>query len=194
MNDLASLLSPGEPDEVRSAALNALRSFQDERVAKTLDELYASSTPAFRTKIRSVLFQRAAWAGPFLGQVVAGRLPADGIEISELTALAPLQDKRIDDLVRKKWGSVKQSTPEEKLAIVRRLNNDLRAGAGDPAAGKEQFKKHCATCHRLYDVGNSVGPELTTANRTDRDFLLTSAVDPSGAIRKEYLEIGRAHV
>jgi putative heme-binding domain-containing protein len=75
------------------------------------------------------------------------------------------------------------------LAEVRRLNNDLRAGAGDTAAGKQLFKKHCAACHQLFGEGTKVGPDLTTANRQDRDFLLVSLVDPNSAIRKEYVSV-----
>jgi putative heme-binding domain-containing protein len=70
---------------------------------------------------------------------------------------------------------------------MRRLNNDLNAGKGDPAAGKALFKKHCAACHQLFGEGEKVGPDLTTANRKDRDFLLASIVDPSAVIRPEYL-------
>jgi putative heme-binding domain-containing protein len=39
----------------------------------------------------------------------------------------------------------------------------------------------------LFSEGSAVGPELTFANRTDRDYLLVSLVDPSSVIRKEYL-------
>src|SRR5207248_1169187 len=42
-------------------------------------------------------------------------------------------------------------------------------------------------CHELFGEGEKVGPELTHANRTDKDFLLTSIVDPSAVIRKEFL-------
>src|SRR5262249_34201902 len=35
--------------------------------------------------------------------------------------------------------------------------------------------------------GGTLGPDLTHANRGDRDFLLVSLVDPSAVIRKEYL-------
>ena len=31
-----------------------------------------------------------------------------------------------------------------------------------------------------------MGPDLSYANRHDRDFLLVSLVDPSGVVRKEY--------
>ena len=42
-------------------------------------------------------------------------------------------------MVRKHWGVTRGATREERLAEVRRLNNDLRAGAGDPRAGAGSF-------------------------------------------------------
>jgi putative heme-binding domain-containing protein len=77
-------------------------------------------------------------------------------------------------------------TPEERLAEVRRLNNDLRAAAGDPTRGRRLFQEKCASCHRLHGAGEMIGPDLTFANRKDRDFLLVSLVDPSGVVRKEF--------
>ena len=49
------------------------------------------------------------------------------------------------------------------------------------------FNKHCAVCHQLFGEGTKLGPDLTFANRTDRDYLLVSIVDPSAVIRREYL-------
>ena len=66
------------------------------------------------------------------------------------------------------------------------MNNDLRAGTGDPTRGRRLFRDRCATCHRLQGEGETIGPDLTFANRKDRDFLLVSLVDPSGVVRKEY--------
>ena len=89
-------------------------------------------------------------------------------------------------MVRKHWGVTRGATREERLAEVRRLNNDLRAAPGDPARGRRLFHDRCATCHRLDGEGETIGPDLTYANRRDRDFLLVSLVDPSGIVRKEY--------
>src|SRR5205085_10556915 len=58
---------------------------------------------------------------------------------------------------------------------------------GDARTGREVFRKTCAVCHRLYDEGGQVGPELTHANRKDRDYLLVNIVDPSAVIRKEFM-------
>ncbi|HAW26880.1 MAG TPA: dehydrogenase, partial [Planctomycetaceae bacterium] len=48
-------------------------------------------------------------------------------------------------------------------------------------------KKQCAPCHKLFDSGKTIGPDLTKANRQDQSFLLVSIVDPNTQIRKEYL-------
>ncbi|MFN9853841.1 MAG: c-type cytochrome, partial [Planctomycetota bacterium] len=84
-------------------------------------------------------------------------------------------------------GRLASATPEEKLAEVRRLNNDWRAASGDRQRGNLLFDEHCASCHKLFGHGKEVGPELTSANRQDRDFLLVSIVDPSSVIRREYV-------
>ena len=70
---------------------------------------------------------------------------------------------------------------------MRRFNNDLRAGTGKPAAGKLLFEKNCGVCHQLFGHGNKIGPDLTTANRTDRAALLGNIVDPSAVIRREFM-------
>ena len=51
------------------------------------------------------------------------------------------------------------------------------------------FKEHCANCHKLFGEGEDIGPDLTTANRTDQDYLLLSTVDPSSYIRTDYLSV-----
>jgi putative heme-binding domain-containing protein len=130
---------------------------------------------------------RKPWAFALLKEVDAGRMAAKELTVDELRQVALLDDKQLNDLVRKHWGDIRSGTPEEKLAEMRRLNNDLRARSGNPAAGRLLFTKHCATCHQLYDEGNRIGPNLTFANRHDRDYLLVSLVDPSAVIRKEYV-------
>ena len=61
------------------------------------------------------------------------------------------------------------------------------SGPATRANGKVLFTKTCATCHTLFGEGNKVGPDLTGADRKNRDFLLTSIVDPSAYIRPEFV-------
>jgi len=49
------------------------------------------------------------------------------------------------------------------------------------------FKKVCANCHKLHGEGNSVGPDLTGAERKNRELLIRGIVDPAAAIREQYI-------
>jgi putative heme-binding domain-containing protein len=140
-----------------------------------------------RSRARAFLFSRKEWALAFLEGVDRGMYPGGEVAVEELRPLSLFKDKKLDERMRKHWGNVRPGTPEEKLAEVRRLTNDLRAGTGDAQAGRELYRKHCAACHRLFGEGEAVGPDLTHANRKDRDSLLVSIVDPSALIRKEYV-------
>jgi putative heme-binding domain-containing protein len=174
------------PSSVRSAALGALGRFEDESIARALLATYPRQVEAWRSQVRELLLSRASWARDYLAAVDRGALPAQEVTLDQLGRFAALQAPDLAALVRKHWGATRGATREERLAEVRRLNNDLRAAPGDPARGRRLFLDRCAICHRLHGEGETIGPDLTYANRQDRDFLLVSLVDPSGVVRKEY--------
>jgi len=184
---LLNLVGDGEPEAVQVAALEALQHFDREEIAAALLRHYPKMPSRLRARTSEVLLSRKAWAGAFLHEIDTGHFAAKDVPTEQLRVVALHRERSLDDLVRKHWGNIRPGTPEEKLAEMRRLSNDLRAGAGNPTVGRELFKKHCATCHKLFGEGEAIGPDLTHANRKDRDYLLVSAVDPSAVIRKEYL-------
>jgi putative membrane-bound dehydrogenase-like protein len=184
---LLKLLSASEPQPLQLAVLDALGQFDSEPIATALLDKLPSLEPPLRTKTCDVLLRRKPWAARLLAGVDAGTFAAAEISVDQLRLVALHGDKGLDALVKKHWGSVQGGTPEDRLAEMRRFNNDLRAGSGDAAAGKALFVRHCGTCHRLFGEGNQVGPELTHANRKNTDELLATLVSPSAVIRKEYL-------
>jgi putative membrane-bound dehydrogenase-like protein len=184
---LRDFIASGEPDAVRIAALAGWARIGADSEAAELIAQYQRFPSAVRGRLRSILLSRKSWAGLFLHAVDAGTIPANDFSPDELFSASAHHDKGIDALVRKHWGNIRSATPEEKLAVVRRYNNDLRASPGDIQNGRALFTKHCAACHKLNGEGETLGPDLTHANRGDRDFLLVSLVDPSAVIRKEYL-------
>jgi putative heme-binding domain-containing protein len=184
---LLKLIGGNEPEALQLATLGTLQRFDQEDISSALLRHYPKMSPRLRARTSEVLLCRKAWARGFLHEIDAGHFAAKNVPSEQLRIVALHKDRVLDDLVRKHWGNIRPGTPEEKLAEMRRLSNDLRAASGNPGAGHELFKKHCATCHKLYNEGESVGPELTHANRKDRDYLLVSIVDPSAVIRKEYL-------
>jgi putative heme-binding domain-containing protein len=166
--------------------MNALGRFEEQAIAATLLNAYPREGEAWRSRARDLLLSRSSWARSFLAAIDRGAVPAGDAALEELGRFAALATPDLAAQVRKRWGMSRGATREDRLAEVRRLNNDLRAARGDPERGRKLFRDRCANCHRLHGEGETIGPDLTHANRRDRDFLLVSLVDPSGVVRKEY--------
>lgn len=185
-----SWIAGSEVDEIKLAALEALQTLDTPAVATALLEVYPQLGASLRSRVRAALFSRKSGALALLGAVDAGKLAARDVAQAEIRGLAEFRHAEIDALVRKHWGKI-SPTPEDKLAVVRRFSNDLSLNRGKepgvPARGRLLFQQYCAACHVLFGEGGRIGPDLTTANRKDKDFFLTSLVDPSAVIRKEFL-------
>ena len=175
------------PESLQLAALDALPSFDLPELAAELVRRYARLGDRVKARVRQALLSRKVWTRTILREVDSGHLPATDFSVEQLRPVALHEDKELNELVRKHWGRMSGGTAEEKLAEMRRLNNDLNAGPGDLVRGHEIFTRVCGGCHSLFGEGGKIGPDLTTANRADREFLLGSIVDPSAAIRKEFL-------
>jgi putative membrane-bound dehydrogenase-like protein len=187
VDPLLALLSNGEPHEVQRAALDALATFDNPGIGDAVLQHYAHADSADRPHLAGILLARKDWARRFLAAIDQGEFPKEQVAVDQLRVVTLHADPELDALVKKHWGRVQSGTPEERLAEMRRINNDLRAGAGDLHAGKLLFAKHCGTCHKLHGEGNQIGPELTHANRKNTDELLATIVDPSAVVRREYL-------
>ncbi len=172
---------------IQISAVDALGTFDDPSVAQELARRYQSLPDRVRARARLALLNRKSWARELLSAVESGRIPSIDISHEQLGVIAIHKDPGLDERVRKIWGRVQGGSSEEKLAVMRRLNNDLNAGIGEPSRGRRLFVRLCAPCHALFGEGRAFGPDLTFANRTDREFLLASLVDPSAVIRREFL-------
>jgi putative membrane-bound dehydrogenase-like protein len=188
--DCVPLLLPllQTPDEARLAALiQVLGRFGGAETTQALLNAYPDLPDGLQSQVVDVLLRRPGSAVKLLEEVGAESISKDDISTSQLRAAAIHNDDRLNGLIHKLWGNIAPGTPEEQLATMRRFNNDLRAGSGEPARGKALFTRHCATCHVLFGEGGKVGPDLTTANRGDRAALLANIVAPSAVVRREYI-------
>jgi putative heme-binding domain-containing protein len=179
--------SSTEPEAVQSAALGGLFHFDENEVVDTVLARYSALPAASRPRAMDLMLARPAWAARVLDAVDAGKIPPADVTVEQLRRVTDFRDKTLDTRIANRWGKVTGGTPEEKLAEVRRFNNDLRAFPGNAVAGRVIFQNTCGVCHKLYDEGATVGPDLTHANRKDRDYLLVSIVDPSAVVRAEFL-------
>jgi len=174
-------------DGLRVALLAGLEAFDDAKIGATVLAAYPSYPPVVKKRAVQLLLARPTWALPVLKQLDAGKFPKADISVEQARAAIALGDKELTPLVEKHFGKLAVATAGEKQARIDWLNVAIGRESGDAMRGKVLFTKHCAACHQLHGEGGKVGPDITTADRKNRRYMLTQIVDPSGYIRPEFV-------
>jgi putative membrane-bound dehydrogenase-like protein len=179
--------TPSAP--VKREVLGALQRYNDVDVPTRVLEMYAdqlTDKDGMRSSANALLVSRPAWALQFLEAIDAGKINPRTVPLDVVRSLKLHSEPRIAKLVEKHWGQVRSSTSAEKQQEMARLANALKVGTGDAKAGKEIFTTTCAKCHKLFDEGGTVGPDLTGYERDKAIYWIENIVDPSAVIREEY--------
>ena len=177
-----------DDDDLCRDAIRAIGSCDNPATAETLLKRYASFAAEERHDALQTLASRPTWAAELLDA-----FESEQLSITELTAytarqLHSLGDDDLAERVRKLWGEVRP-TAEEKTKLINGLRSKLTPNvlaSADHSAGRAVFEKSCANCHRLYDAGGAIGPDITGAQRTNLDYLLENLIDPSAAVANDY--------
>lgn len=181
-------LRAAKSDTLKIGFLGGLEAFDDPTLGEVVLTEYSKWSPAVKKRAVQFLLSRAAWATQLMRQLDAGKFSKADLTVDHAKAAVGLNDKALTTLVEKHFGKLAAATAGEKQARIAWLNVAIsRNGPGDPVKGKALFAKHCAACHQLHGEGGKVGPDLTTADRKNRGYLLAQIVDPSGYIRPEFV-------
>ncbi len=179
-------LAKAEDAELRQAAIGALQRYDVEAIPRSLLDLFTELPADTQSMALSVLTSRAAWSRLLLERIQVGAIEADAIPTSVLNHILLQRDESNAALVREIWGDTAAAAAAELQAEVARLTAIVHDGNGSPYAGRKLFNEHCAKCHKLYDHGGEIGPNLTAYQRDNVDRLLASVVNPSAEIREGF--------
>jgi putative heme-binding domain-containing protein len=183
---LLGLLENEKSEAIKVQVLNVLQQFDGPRVADTTIALFPKMSKRVRDSAIGILTSRPAWSNALLQAVDRGEIKHEQIPAATVAVLQMHASETDKKLIKKHWGVVRQSSAEKEARIAG-VFALLSKGKGEAAAGHELFKTLCATCHTLKGEGGKIGPDLTGYERDNLGFLLPSIVDPSLAIRDEYV-------
>lgn len=183
---LLTILERSRDDGLRMAALTALQLYDDAQIADKVLRLYGKFTEDARSAAQTLLVSRKPWVLLLLEAVDQGRIDRATIPVDVVRKMTVHRDERLTRLVAKHWGSVEGATTAEMQQQIERLDKVLRAGSGSPYGGKKLFDATCAKCHRLFEQGGQIGPDLTTYKRDDIGNMLVNIVNPSAEIREGF--------
>ncbi len=172
----------------RGPAIRGLAEISQPGTARTILRHYPEFDAATRQDALNTLAARPAWAAALLDA-----LEAEQIAANELTAYTARQIHRLGDphlaaRLQRIWGQVR-ATPVDKARQITKYKQQLtpeELDAADLSAGRAIFQKTCASCHRLFDAGQRIGPDLTGSQRTNLTYVLENLIDPSAAVAKAY--------
>ena len=175
-------------DVLKVGFLGSLQVFDDPAIGEKILAGYSGYTPAVKKRAVQMLLARPTWALALLQQFEKGTFPKADFTIDQAKVAVLLNDKAVTAVVEKHFGKLAPATAGEKQARITWLSVQLnREKPGDATKGKVLFTKHCAACHQMHGEGGKIGPDITTADRKNRGYLLANIVDPSGYIRPEYV-------
>lgn len=183
---LLKVATGSESEPVQSAALVALQAFDAQRVPTELLAEYARLSASTRPIALTTLTSRPAWARVALGAVASGAISRDDFDQTTIWRLQRMPDESVTALTKEIWGEARGATSAELKQRVESYELAIREDVGDPYEGKRLFTDTCGKCHRLFDSGGQIGPELTSYKRDDLTRMLLNIVDPSAEIREGY--------
>jgi putative heme-binding domain-containing protein len=184
---LLALLGQSETEPLQTAALGALGYFDDDRIADAVLNCFARLGAGSQARAVDLLCSRANSARKLLEAIERKEIAPEVVSLNQLRQLTEMKDERLLELIAKNWGRVQTTTPLEKQGRITAVLQMLLRGPGDPTRGREHFTKICATCHKLHDKGESIGPDLTGADRKNREVLVRNIIDPSAMVREQYI-------
>src|SRR5207247_2609913 len=155
--------------------LAGLEAFDDPAIGEKILAGYSAYTLPVKKRAVQMLLARPSWALMLLQQFDKGTFPKTDFTIDQAKVAILLNDKAVTAIIEKHFGKLQPATAGEKQARITWLSVQLnREKPGDAGKGKLLFTKHCAACHQLHGEGGKVGPDLTTADRKNRGYLLAN--------------------
>lgn len=180
---LASLLVPAQTTKVQQSVITALSRLGSSDVPRLLIDSWPSLMPEARADVMEALLSRPLWTASLLDGIRKKKVNARDLDLVSRQRLLEHQDAELREVARIVLDST--DTSDSRDTVVARYREAITP-EGDPGLGREIFGKHCANCHRLQDVGNTVGPDLSVHADKPTDALLIALFNPNLSVDPRY--------
>lgn len=176
------LLTASTPRELQSAAVEELAAIGSDDAAEALLAAWPNYDAPLRDTVLDVLLRRVSWQGIVLRNLSEGGLRGEDLSAAHRQRLRSLDAPRLREAAEKLLPDASGDRQEVVEHYVRACG-----APGDAQRGRKVFAERCATCHRLYDEGHAVGPELTALVGRPSEVLLEAILDPNRALESRFM-------
>jgi putative heme-binding domain-containing protein len=174
--------------ELHGPAIRDLAAYNDPSTPATLLRRYAALSAAERDDAIATLASRPAWAAALLDAVRSGVIPRRDVNTTIARQIVAFGDPKLTAALEASWGALRP-TARDKAPLIAKYKAILGSDElppADPDRGRALFGRICAQCHKLFDQGGDVGPDLTGSDRANPDYILENVLDPSASVGRDY--------
>jgi putative heme-binding domain-containing protein len=188
---LLKIIESAKPSgALKQTALQALQRYNVDEIGRRVVLAY----PQFRADggVRSaaldLLASRVKWTLELLNAIEKTK-KISKTDVPEALArrLKLLNDPAIERSVDNFWPNVKLATSTEKNEAISKYAKLISSGTADVNKGRVLYLSNCGSCHRLFNEGGLIGPDLTGYERSNVNYFLLNIVDPNADIREGYV-------
>ncbi|MCA9064268.1 MAG: neutral/alkaline non-lysosomal ceramidase N-terminal domain-containing protein [Planctomycetaceae bacterium] len=181
---LLALLQPQSPIEIQAAVVNALRSAGSSGSAQAILTPWKSYSPALRREVLLAMLSDRQWTTALIDAIENGHVAASDIDAAERQRLQNYPDRMVQQRVRSLIGDV--TSQGERAQIAEHWLQRIEQLTGNADNGRGVFEKRCATCHRLQDIGKSIGADLAALKDRSTQAMVIAILDPNRAVESKF--------
>lgn len=190
-DDLLALLKKRVTDKIlEDVAARGLAGFEDLQIPRLLVQRFYRFRKETKVAALDTLCSRKEFALILLQQLKQknNNLVAAVLSASQARQIASFNDSELNKLLKEVWGTLGTTDVQKQKQIAdlkERMTDKVLANA-DLQQGRALYEKSCASCHRLFDSGKNIGPNITGSNRDNLDYLLGNIISPSSVVPNQY--------
>jgi putative membrane-bound dehydrogenase-like protein len=182
---LKKVITDGAPELVLNTASTAVGDMDADEVPDLLLKKWSAFSSATRRSAVQVMSSRGKWAQRLLSGIEAKTVTIGELPPTVIRSLVTSKDDGVRNRAARIIGKFRESSAD-KAKVIEEKRKVVLNGPIDLAKGHEIARKTCFTCHKLYDEGAEVGPDLTGVGRSTIDALLANVIDPNQIIGAGY--------
>ncbi len=174
---------------MKEAALLALQRYDVDEIGKRVVKAYPQfrGDAGVRNAALDLFASRTSWANELLIAISeTKRISKDDVSNQVARRLKQLNNPKISTSADTYWPNVKLATSSEKNEAIAKYSKLIKSGSGDINKGRILYLANCGYCHRLFNEGGNIGPDLTGYERSNVNYFLLNVVDPNADIREGY--------
>jgi putative heme-binding domain-containing protein len=169
------------PIEQRVAAVKSLAEEKEDESIRYLFKSFGHSTPAVRAAILNAVLERSEYQSMILSAIEAGQLPVSALSAVQREVFLKHDDSATRDHAKKIFDQTAKIDPRLVAQFTAALSDKP-----DLAHGKAVFKKLCSNCHKVREIGFTVGPDLVSEFARSGETFVQDILAPAAKITAGY--------